>query len=125
MADYDLAGLTLPYSAEAEQSVIGAILIDEDIFGEINQVLKVDQFYSDINRGVFEVFVNLYNTSTKIDIVTVIDECLIQGVFENETSAKTFRNERRSKHKVGNEIRLDNSREIYFAEFNFSVQRNN
>ena len=90
MADYDLAGLTLPYSAEAEQSVIGAILIDEDIFGEINQVLKVDQFYSDINRGVFEVFVNLYNTSTKIDIVTVIDECLIQGVFENETSAKTY-----------------------------------
>ncbi len=90
MADYDLSGLSLPYNPEAEQSVIGSILIDSELVGDVSQILRPQHFYADVNKGVFSVIYELFTRSQMIDIVSVIDKCVIQGVFENDAEAKSY-----------------------------------
>ena len=90
MADFDAAGLTLPYNPEAEQSVIGALLIDSELIGDIVQIVHPEHFYADVNKGVFQAIHDLFTRGERADIVTVINECVMQGVFENDAAAKSY-----------------------------------
>lgn len=90
MADYDLAGVSLPYNPEAERSVIGALLIDSELVGDVVNILHPEHFYADVNRGVFQAIFSLFSRGVKADIVTVIDECVMQSVFDNVDAAKTY-----------------------------------
>ncbi len=60
-----------PHSLEAEQSVIWSILIDKDCFLTIWDMLKVDDFYSDVNSSIFEIIYELYKQNKPIDLITV------------------------------------------------------
>ena len=90
MADYDLTGLTLPYNPEAEQSVIGALLIDSELIGDIVQIIHPEHFYADVNKGVYEAIFNLFTHGEQVDVVTVINECVMQSVFESDAAAKNY-----------------------------------
>ncbi|MCH2188827.1 replicative DNA helicase [Candidatus Gracilibacteria bacterium] len=60
-----------PHALEAEQSVLGSILIDKDCFITIGDILKSQDFYSDANAAIFEVMFDLYKTNKPIDLITV------------------------------------------------------
>ncbi len=60
-----------PHSLEAEQSVLGSILIDKDCFITIWDLLKAADFYNDANAFIFEVMFDLYKTNKPIDLITV------------------------------------------------------
>lgn len=60
-----------PHSLEAEQSVLWSILIDKDCFITIWEILKSEDFYSDINVIIFDVMFNLYKSNKPIDLITV------------------------------------------------------
>ena len=90
MADLDLAGLALPYNVEAEESVLGSLLIDGELIGDIIQLVHPEHFYADVNRGVYEAIFNLYTHSQTVDFVTLIDECKLQGVFPNDAAANSY-----------------------------------
>ena len=90
MADYDLTGINLPFSPDAEQSVIGAVLLDGNVLGDIITTLHPEHFYADVNRSVFEVLASMFMASEKIDILTVLDACVRHGVFENAAEARRY-----------------------------------
>lgn len=69
----DLSGRTMPYSIEAEQSVLGGILIDSNCMAAVSDRIKEDDFYFDHNRAIFSVMLTLFNTNRAIDLVTVSD----------------------------------------------------
>ena len=48
MADYDISGVNPPFNAEAEQSVIGAILANKEVIGDIIEDLHAEHFFSDV-----------------------------------------------------------------------------
>ncbi len=60
-----------PYSLEAEQSVLGSLLIDKDGFLIIGDILSHDDFYDDANMKIFEVMFELYKHNKPIDLITV------------------------------------------------------
>ncbi|MDQ7009729.1 MAG: replicative DNA helicase [Candidatus Gracilibacteria bacterium] len=60
-----------PHSIEAEQSVLGSILIDKDCFITIGDMLNSEDFYSDSNVLIFEVMLTLYKLNKPIDLITV------------------------------------------------------
>lgn len=60
-----------PHSLEAEQSVLWSILIDKDCFITIWEILKSEDFYSDINLIIFDIMFNLYKSNKPIDLITV------------------------------------------------------
>jgi len=60
-----------PHNKEAEQSVLGSILIDKDAIIKIADLLKPDDFYYDIHRIIYEAICDLYNRHDPVDLLTV------------------------------------------------------
>ena len=60
-----------PQSNEAEQSVLGSILIDRDAVIEVAEFLKPDDFYRQAHAKVYAVMLDLFERREPIDIVTV------------------------------------------------------
>ncbi len=81
-----LASRQMPQSVEAEQAVLGAMLIDSRCVADVLGVLKADDFYSDVNRAIFEAIYSMFNYSMTIDPVTVIDELRKSGSYTDGTS---------------------------------------
>ena len=63
-----------PHSDEAERSVLGSVLLDNDVFFKVSEFINPDDFYSKANREIFATMVDLYRQDVPIDIVTVADE---------------------------------------------------
>jgi replicative DNA helicase len=60
-----------PQSIDAEQSVLGALLIDRDAIIEVAEILKPADFYRPIHGGVYAAVLDLYERREPVDIVTV------------------------------------------------------
>lgn len=71
-----------PHDLEAEQAVLGSMLTDKDAVISAIEKLKVDSFYRDDNKIIYESILNLYNRAEPIDIITVKDELASLGKFE-------------------------------------------
>ena len=72
-------GVAPPHSLEAEQSVLGGILLsDRAMYGlVIEEGLKADDFYRDRHRVIYESMLMLYRESEPIDVLTVSELSLI------------------------------------------------
>ena len=62
-----------PQNIEAEQAVLGAMLINEKIIPEILEIIDDTYFYKEAHRQIFSVIVELFHDRKNIDIVTVAD----------------------------------------------------
>lgn len=60
-----------PQNLEAEESVLGALLIDSDAIAQVAEILKPDFFYKDIHGYIYDAIATLYTKREPIDIVTV------------------------------------------------------
>ena len=60
-----------PHSDEAEKSVLGAVLIDQDAFYAVSEILKPDDFYPESHKEIYRSMMDLYARSEPIDAVTV------------------------------------------------------
>lgn len=90
MAEYDLSGIAIPYNLDAEQSVLGAVLMDGDAMAELATTLQPDHFYVSVNREVYGVMLNMFLAGDRIDVVTVLEAVMRQGVFETQEQAKEY-----------------------------------
>ena len=61
----------LPHSIEAEQSVIGAMMIDNEVINVASELIKGDDFYNKQYGVVFESMVELYESGKPVDPVTL------------------------------------------------------
>ncbi len=68
-----------PHSREAEEAVLGAVLINPDSYFDLAQKLKADDFYIVRNRWIWESFITLSEQRTPIDFLTVCDSLTEQG----------------------------------------------
>jgi replicative DNA helicase len=64
---------TLPHNDNAEQSVLGAILIDKNAIISVSENLVPDDFYSDINGIIYKAMLQLYEERKPIDLLTLTD----------------------------------------------------
>ena len=71
-----------PHDVEAEQAVLGSMLVDKDAVIAGLEVLKENDFYREDDRSVFEAIVSLYSKSEPVDLITVKKELTENGKFE-------------------------------------------
>lgn len=90
MAEYDLSGVNIPYNLDAEQSVLGTVLMDAEAMSELATILQPDHFYVAVNKAVYGVMLNMFITGDRIDVVTVLEACMRQGIFETNEQAKEY-----------------------------------
>ncbi len=77
-------GLGLPYSLEAEQSVLGAVLVEPDSINEIADKLRPEEFYLPEHRAIYQVMLQKMIENRRIDFVTVLEELKSEGYFASE-----------------------------------------
>lgn len=85
MADTPLTR-KLPASLEAEQSVLGSILIDPECFNTVVGILKSEDFYLDQHKEIYLAMQDLYLKNRDIDVVTLIDTLVHRGVYDEQNS---------------------------------------
>jgi replicative DNA helicase len=71
-----------PQSSDAEESILGALLIDGEVMLEIADSLKPGDFYKPANAKVYSAIQRLYEQSQPIDILTVSEELERRGQIE-------------------------------------------
>ena len=79
----------MPISLEAEMGVLGSVLIDPAKFADITSIITSEDFYSEENKNIFQAMQSLFLQSKTIDHVTLMDELIHQGTFDQESS-KTY-----------------------------------
>lgn len=72
----------MPYNLEAEQSILGCILIDQVVQPDIITSLKVDDFLVESHRLIFEAIQDVYNSNVPVDLVTLSDILQKNAVLE-------------------------------------------
>lgn len=82
----ELLGRQVPNSIEAEQAVLGSMLIDSRCVGDVLGVVKAEDFYSSTNREIFETIYSMFNYSMVIDPVTVLENMRLNGVYNERSS---------------------------------------
>jgi len=83
----DLLYRQIPHSTEAEQAVLGSMLIDERCVGEVVGIITAADFYSSVNRSIFETIFSMFSFAEPIDPVTVLDKMRKDGAYTDDSPA--------------------------------------
>ena len=81
--DEELLSRQPPQSLEAEQAVLGSILIDSRCVAEVIGILRPEDFFLKQNREIYETIYTMFNFSETIDPVTVLDKMRELGVYQD------------------------------------------
>ena len=87
----ELNELTMPHSVEAEQAVLGSMLIDDRCVSEVVARLSPEDFYMRQNREIYQVLFGMFNRFETIDPVTVLDRMKQAGVYDENTTVAYLR----------------------------------
>ena len=80
----------LPFSLEAEQSVLGAILIEPDCISRVLEFLVPESFYRPQHQQLFSIMLAMFTAAQPIDFVTVLEKAKAEQVFLSEGDAKVY-----------------------------------
>ena len=72
----------MPYAIEAEQSVLGSILLDKDLIIVVIDIVSKEDFYSDQNAEIYDSMLTLFKNSEPIDLITIVNELRKRSLLE-------------------------------------------
>ncbi|MBQ3058382.1 MAG: replicative DNA helicase [Clostridia bacterium] len=80
---YDLDGVRLPYSVEAEQAVLGSIIIDPQCLNDIAVNMKSEYFYIPQHKEIYTALSSMYELSQTVDFVSLLEKLKKSGVYDD------------------------------------------
>lgn len=84
------SGLRLPYSPEAEQAVLGAILMDPDAVSRVAEILPSSEyFYIATHRTIYNAMMSMFTAGKAVDQITVLEKLKMERDFD-ESTGKTY-----------------------------------
>ncbi|MBQ2286863.1 MAG: replicative DNA helicase [Clostridia bacterium] len=86
---YDIDGGRLPYSVEAEQAVLGSVIIDPKCLTDIATSMKTEYFYIPQHREIYAAMASMYELSQTIDFVSLLEKLKTDGVYD-EAGGKAY-----------------------------------
>ncbi len=79
-----VSGVVLPFSAEAEQSVLGAILLEPDCLNTVAEILpRAEYFHQVLNKDIYSAMLDMFTAGKAVDLVTVSDYLRSNSSFNN------------------------------------------
>ncbi len=90
MADFDISDANLPFNIDAEQIVLGSLIIDSSLISRLSGKLTPDHFHIRVHSKIFDVIQRLFLGGDEINIVSVTEHCMRQSVFETVDEARTY-----------------------------------
>ena len=83
--DEELMSRQAPQSLEAEQAVLGSVLIDSRCIADIVGIVRPEDFYLQQNREIFETIYTMFNFSETVDPVTVLEKMRELGYYRDNS----------------------------------------
>ena len=83
-------GINLPYNMQAEQSVLGAVLLKPDVLTDLVEIIRPEMFYTRQNAQIYSEMLRLFTSDQTIDFVTLLDAVISDGVFPSADEAKVY-----------------------------------
>src|SRR6266511_2297047 len=83
MAEREVQDRLPPQSPEAEKSVLGSMLRDDKCIGDIIQIVRTENFYSDAHQKIYQAIVELYDKGSPVDLVLLADALKQKGHLED------------------------------------------
>ncbi len=72
-----------PHSIEAEQSVLGAMMVNKEAINTAVEIIRPDDFYKQVNKEIFEAILGLFNRNEPVDLITLSEELKRRGTLDN------------------------------------------
>ena len=87
-----LSAAEMPHSFEAEQSVLGSILVAPETLSTALEYIRPEAFYHEQHRELFQLMTRLFSggNADKMDIVVILNEAVRLGIFENSAEGKRY-----------------------------------
>lgn len=91
-----------PFSLEAEQALLGAVILSGDKFSEIVEKVSSDDFYVPQHKAFYNAMQSIFLQSRKIDLVTLIEALVESGEYTDEAARTYVKNLAESVPSVSN-----------------------
>ena len=85
--DTTLNDKVLPHNIEAEQAVLGALLLNWGAMAEVVSTLRPDRFYSLQNQVIFDAMLKLYSKNATGDTISLINELTVEEKLDKAGGA--------------------------------------
>lgn len=86
---YDVEGGRVPYSVEAEQSVLGAMIIDPECIAEVVTQVRPEFFYIPQHKEIYTVIITMFEINQVIDFVSLLEKLKDKNVYD-EAGGKVY-----------------------------------
>lgn len=80
----------MPFSLDAEQSVLGSILIDPNCIGDVSEIIRGEDFYIEEHRRIYEIMLAFSLDNKPVDLVTLINELVNKGIYNDDSDARAY-----------------------------------
>lgn len=79
---YDIEGGRLPYSVDAEQAVLGSMIIDPNCINEVAVLTRAEYFYIPQHREIYSAISSMYELNQSIDLISLLERLKKDGVYD-------------------------------------------
>jgi replicative DNA helicase len=80
--DISAIGRIPPHNTEAEQAVLGCMLLDSDVIPTVTELLRSEDFYREDHREICEAILDLSEKARPVDIITVSEQLQLRGTLD-------------------------------------------
>jgi len=80
--ELNILGKIPPQNIEAEQSVLGSMLLDKDAIPVVAEILKDEDFYREDHSEIYEAIMDLFDKAEPIDLITVTEQLKSRGTLD-------------------------------------------
>lgn len=80
--DIDAIGRIPPHNLEAEQAVLGCMLLDSDVIPTVAELIRSTDFYRDDHREICEAIIDITEKAGPVDIITVSEQLQSRGTLD-------------------------------------------
>lgn len=80
--DLSAVGMVPPHNIEAEQAVLGCMLLDSDVIPTVTELIRSSDFYREDHREICEAIIDIVEKAGPVDIITVAEQLQQRGTLE-------------------------------------------
>ena len=80
----------LPFSLEAEQTILGAVLTEPSVLSVVLEKIKPDSFFHEQHKALFQIIVQMFTSGEKADVITVLNAAMQQHLFDTTQEGRAY-----------------------------------
>lgn len=80
----------LPFSLEAEQTILGAVLTEPSVLTIVLEKIKPECFFNEQHKALFQIIMQMFTTGEKADVITVLNAAMQQHMFDTPQEGRAY-----------------------------------